>query len=434
MKCAGCGLESERDKFFRAVRRTFSRRTRSLCPACFLPRDDAVLKVVFRINLGLGLAGLFLVFAFPNLMLGACLLNIGVLLVGGLAGTILHEVGHAVAGKLVGFRVFSLEIGKGATIWEFKWAGFRWRFRTILFGGLVLAIPRDAHWHRLKQSIFIIGGPAATALVVLIAWKLLWLDSLFEPGPLAEFTPLLMILLSNSLLLALSLLPHEGNSARGKTPNDALLLVNTWIHPPAKADTTAATLYLLEAEECRRDHDLAGAQNWLAGGLRAFPGNRYLEFGAASMLISAGKPDEARDALRALLPALENDPALFPILLNNIAWVNVWSGRPELLPEADDFSRRALESAPSTAAFRGTRGRVLVELGRIDEGVALLEDVFQKHLEKANKASVACCLGIAAARRGQPAECRNYFALARKLDAHCLLLARENSLVLSREA
>ena len=96
-----------------------------------------------------------------------------------------------------------------------------------------------------------------------------------------------------------------------------------------------------------------------------------------------------------------------------------------MLPEADDFSRQALEKAPWVVYFKGTRGIVLVELGRYDEGIALLEEAMRKHPDNWGKAINACYLGIAAGRRGFPSESRHYFALARKLDPYCPLLDRE---------
>ncbi|MGA2174147.1 MAG: site-2 protease family protein [Verrucomicrobiota bacterium] len=425
MKCAGCGIESKNEKFFHTVRRTFTSKARSLCPACFLDKDDAVLKTMFWSFSGLGLVGLLLVFAFPRLVVGIWLLNIGVVLGVVLASTVLHEMGHAAAGTLAGHRMFSIEIGKGATVLEFKWLGVRWRFRTILFGGIVRALPKRRNCYRVKQSLFILGGPVATVLLALIAWKFLWVDKLLEPSPIAGFGPMGIILLSNSLLLAFSLWPHRGISAHGKIPNDALLLWQTWRQDRAKIAATFSYSYLFEADECCRDRKFTDAQKWLGEGLCAFPGNHLLAFSAATTLIFENKLDEARNALRALLTELADDPNLFPLLLNNIAYVDALLGRPELLPEADDFSRRALESAPWTVYFKGTRGIVLVELGRFEEGVALLEDALRKHPEKWGKAINACYLGIAATRRGYPSECLSYFAMARRLDPHCPLLDRE---------
>jgi len=427
MKCARCGLESAHEKFFHTVRRTFSRRTRSLCPTCFRDKDDAVHKITFWSFCVLGLVGLFRIFVFPNLAMVTVPLNLGFLTVASVVGTILHELGHAAAGMLAGHRIFSVEIGKGAAFLEFKWLGSRWRFGALPVGGLVMGMPRRPDCPRLRRALFIAGGPAANAILALIAWKLLWLDKLLAFGPLAGFTPVGMILFANLMIVVVGLWPYRVLTAHGRVSSDGLSLWQIWREDNAKFPASFYLFYLLEANECCLDRKFVDAQKWLADGLRAFPGNHWLEFNAAAVLVSESKLEPARDAFRALLPALENDPNLYPLLLNNIAWLDVMLGRPELLPEADDFSRRALESGPGMPCIRGTRGSVLVELGQYNEGVALLEDALRREPGKPGKAISACYLGIAAARRGQAAECRNYFALARKLDPHCLLLSGEKN-------
>ncbi len=295
---------------------------------------------------------------------------------------------------------------------EFKWAGCRWRFRTILFGGFVRGFPKSCNCYRIKQSLFIHGGPATNLLLALIAWKLLWLDESLEPGPIAGFELMRTILLCNCILLAASLWPHRGSSALGKIPNDALLLWQTWRQDSAKIAAAFFYRYLLEAEECRLDRRFADARKWIADGLRAFPGNHWLAFSAATTLIFEDKLEEGRTALRALLTVLADAPDVFPSLLNNLACVDALLGQPELLPEADDFSRRALESVPWNVNFKGTRGIDFVELGKHEEGIALLEEALRSHPEKWGKAINACYLGVAAARRGYTSESRCYFAMA----------------------
>ena len=132
----------------------------------------------------------------------------------------------------------------------------------------------------------------------------------------------------------------------------------------------------------------------------------------------------ARETLRDLLVELPKDSKLTPIVLNNIAFVDVIMDKPELLAEADEYSRQAVESLPDIYPLKGTRGMVLVGVGQYDEGVALLQQALNGNTENESKAINACCLGIAARRRGFESESRCYISLARKLDPSCILLAR----------
>lgn len=109
-------------------------------------------------------------------------------------------------------------------------------------------------------------------------------------------------------------------------------------------------------------------------------------------------------------------------------------GKPELLHKADTCSRLALEKMPWIVYNKGTRGSVLVELGKYEEGLRLLHDAMRNHTEKRGQALDACHIGIAEARRGNLAESRNYFAIARRLDPKCKLLDRELTLQKSSNA
>ncbi len=67
---------------------------------------------------------------------------------------------------------------------------------------------------------------------------------------------------------------------------------------------------------------------------------------------------------------------------------------------------------------------MLVELGQLQEGIALLEGSLAKSEEANSKASEACHLAIAETRRGDHPTARRYLDLARKLDPGCYMLPR----------
>jgi hypothetical protein len=71
---------------------------------------------------------------------------------------------------------------------------------------------------------------------------------------------------------------------------------------------------------------------------------------------------------------------------------------------ADRFSAEAFQLAPLVVTVRGTRGSVLVELGRVDEAEALLLPVFESSTKGVNRGFSALYLAIIARRRGQTQE------------------------------
>jgi hypothetical protein len=425
MKCDGCHLESERAEIFKSVNRFFKSKDLTLCPACFEKRDNKTNVILIWSYLVCGALSFPLTLYYPTSGVGLLLLIVSVFQLFVLISTILHELGHAIAGRSVGIRVFSIEIGKGPVVYEFLFGGIRWRIRAIAFGGITYGTPFNAHYFRLKEFIFVLGGPMTNILLLFISIKFLSFDTTFKSTPFTGFMPMVLLALANCLLLALSLWPYMANSVAGKIPNDGLLLWKIWRFDKTKIEETLAARYLYEANEQWRQKDLAGAKRWIDDGLRHFPENLRLKMSVAGILSLQKKYPEALRAYALFIGRHKKHEDMDSLLLNNIAYVYVLMGKPELLPKADICSHLALKRMPWMVHYKGTRGSVLVELGKYDEGLKLLHDAMKNHPEKRGQALNACYIGIAEARRGYQHESRNYFAVARKLDPDCILLDRE---------
>jgi hypothetical protein len=65
------------------------------------------------------------------------------------------------------------------------------------------------------------------------------------------------------------------------------------------------------------------------------------------------------------------------------------------------------------------RGAVLVELGRIEEGLALLRSALRHDPNARNRAHYLCLVAIGEAAAGRPAAARAALAEARTLDPGC---------------
>jgi tetratricopeptide (TPR) repeat protein len=414
-------MESENARLFKAEKEPFPRQ-KSLCLPCLRKKEESVHWYFWWTLLTFGVLGLTLTLAYPRLAVGCWFLNAGFALLAGLADTILHEAGHALSGTAVGMRIFSIDIGSGVTVCELKRWGFRWRFHAILFGGMVIGLPRTLRAYRIRQAIFILGGPLANAVLAVFAWRFTFLDDLLDTTRFSGFMPMRMLLLANSVSLLLSLWPREFTSRAGKLANDGLLLLRLWRKKAERIKDYQAFYFIYEAAECLKEQQFDEMEQWTQRGLAVCPDNVWLKLTRATGLIHQNKFEQARETLKNLLEKPPKEPLTLSTLFNNIAYVDALLDRAELLKEADLFSRNALEASPSNTYFKGTRGLALVQLGRYDEGVALISEALQKHTEKPAKAICACCLVIAATKQGRMRESEEYYALARSFDSSCYLL------------
>jgi hypothetical protein len=116
-----------------------------------------VLPTVVRQNAGLfGVA--FLVMAYANL---------GV-----------HELSHLIAGWLVGFRFWRVQVWPITVSRTPQGLRIRVRWRENWFSGLVLMLPKDAHALRYRYIVCIVGGALGNGIVAAIAILLLQQGSL----------------------------------------------------------------------------------------------------------------------------------------------------------------------------------------------------------------------------------------------------------------
>lgn len=425
MKCEECGLESGREEIFCLAQRSFRTKRRTLCRGCFERRDYKTYRNLFWFYCAFSAVAALGAILFPETSLGPILLNVAAIQAWVFIFTVLHELGHVFAARLAGLRVFGIEVGMGGVAFDFRLWGFRWLFRSIPFGGFAHAAHRDIRWFRLRDTLFILGGPAANLMILFAAQAALPLDATFDATSFSAFVPFRTLLVANAMLLVYSLWPHRAQTNRGKLPNDGLLLWQTWRRSKCEIEQMPYAFYLYEAQECRDMKQYEEAQRWVEEGLKRFPRNWMLEMMRAANLLELKQYREARRIYVLLLGRLAKYTELRTTLLNNIAYTDILIADPNLLWEADACSREAFSQTPWVIYVKGTRGSVLVELGDYDEGLQLLQDAFRNHPEKHGQALNACYIAIGECRRGNVNEGRNYFSVARRLDQQCVLLDRE---------
>jgi tetratricopeptide (TPR) repeat protein len=185
-----------------------------------------------------------------------------------------------------------------------------------------------------------------------------------------------------------------------------------------------ASRYGGECYVSHRKGDDPGALAWAERGLAAYPDEVSLEGAFATSMIMVGEYREARDRLHRLLDDGDLDPALRPLYQNNLAWADLMTADPHLLPEALATSQAAFGILPMQPAVRGTRGFALILSGAIDEGIALCEDAFRAHRDERSRASNACAMSIGASRQGRIGTAERFLTTAIRLSPENDLIDR----------
>jgi tetratricopeptide (TPR) repeat protein len=166
------------------------------------------------------------------------------------------------------------------------------------------------------------------------------------------------------------------------------------------------------------------AIQWYQKALSIYPEDTRLLNDYAVTLIDSERFDEAKTICNQIIEKQESNAGVMAIVHNNIAYLNILLGEKALLEEADAASSHAIACCPWIPAIKGTRGMVLVELGRIDEGIRLLKEALDRCERARDKALNAAYLAVAEARKGNRFQAQQYLETATQYHSDHPLIER----------
>jgi len=422
-RCVRCGVLTDTPEAFFAQRRGFRRAIVRYCPACWLRGQRRQLHSVLLWNLAFVAVGLALVLGPQRNPAGWLLLNISLLQLCFLLTMLPHELGHAWMGRWLGLRVFGIRVGYGPVLFVRRLLGFEVELRTIPVVGFTLVAHPDGVWFRAKRIALLLAGPLVNLGLVAVVYLLVpsarWGVHALVRGVL----PLETFAYANLVVVAVNLWPRRIDTPMGPQGSDGMQLWETLFLGPADVDRHQAWWFALEGAACRERGERQAALAWLERGLARYPDAAAVLSWHGIVALDVCDYRAARVSFVALLAHPDLKPAGRPLVLSNIAYTDALIGG-ELLDEADRYSCEALASLGWMSAVRGTRGAVLVALGRLDEGIDLLRDSMREAERPGDKALDACFLAIGEARRGNRTAAESFLEEARRLDRSCPLLER----------
>ena len=415
--CAVCQAQFPSSKGFR--RRPIGKgRFELLCPGCSDRQAESTFRLALFCFLGMTVLGVLL---FHMTSFGCVLLFLGIMCLTVTVNVIPHELGHALVALCLGMRLFTVCFGaRGRILFVRQVLGYDFVFHAVPLGGYVLCTPRQLCFARLRYFLTVLAGPLTNGLLIIIAWHLLARVSSNN----MSFHILAGFVDGNVFTLALCLFPRKCRINHERVPNDGLLALTIPFMSRKSLEAGHSLTFYYEAMESLERDNLARAEHWLEKGVAEYPGNLWALVARASMLSHQHEFAEARELYIGALSQPESTKDFQAYLWNNVAWMDLMIATPPLLEEADQFSRQALEEIPWLSYAKGTRGSVLIELGRIDEGVPLVEQAFRENDKPRDKALNACYLAVAMIRRGDTSEGCQYIEEAKRRDRTCPLIER----------
>lgn len=347
----------------------------------------------------------------------------------------LHEAGHALAARLLGLQVPRIELGQGRRLRKWRWGRTTLALNSLPSAGFTYLASDGVRGVQGRLWCTIAAGPLATAAIWAIALhggtpppsvgEMLFPTSAFTQGPAAWE----MLAFVNGWMLAFNLVPLPAWKWLPVGKNDGMRLLTVPFAPQRELDVMATSAAALEAEDLRCSGDLPGALRVLEAALLRSPGSWVLRNSLAIVHLQQGELAAARASFLELLEQEPPAPELRWLICSNLAWADFRIRRDELRDEADTHSAAAHARFPQAPSILGTRGAVLVWLGRAAEAAPLLERAYALSSEPLARAVNACCLVLAAASQGRLEAARRWLARARENHSESELLPEAEAAV-----
>lgn len=139
--------------------------------------------------------------------------------------TFLHEFGHAIVSKLVGWKVNEYVVGYGKVLKEFHYKETKVQLRMVPLGGYILPGFTEENWGRGKSALVYFAGPGIELMVFFVIYALIGFEKFLNPSSDYLHIVLQGIGLSALTGAILNLIPYSAITEKGETPNDGLGII-----------------------------------------------------------------------------------------------------------------------------------------------------------------------------------------------------------------
>lgn len=319
---------------------------------------------------------------------------------------VLHELGHALCARFLGFHVHEMVLGLGPELSRFRALGTEVVVRLLPAGGYVLPSPDRVAAARSRSALIYLAGPAielaaATLVVALIGpeaffqrtmeWPLLAAQSFVLAAVMGAVTNLIPSTLAGSASDGLGMW-------RSLWASDALFAYQM-VHP-----------HMRRAQQQLQAGAVEHALATVDGALSRMPEDPFLLTMRARCLAGAGDSAGAM----ALLETLRARPGYSDLLeaerLHAAADVALRGEDDSLWPEAERACRAALERVSQAPEYLITYAALLLQRGRAEEAYMHLQQAYKHTREPHQEDRCLFYLHQVAKRLGREEEAERYRA------------------------
>jgi len=281
-----------------------------------------------------------------------------------------HEFGHLIAGSLVGIKFYSIQIGNGNIIWHRKIFNINFDQTDNFKGGFVLPSNIPNSGRKLKLWIMTSGGILAQLLLtglVIIIFGFSFSDFLGQKGISISSS----FVISNLLMIVLDIFPMSTIFYGVKLPNDGAKLFKIPFWKNEDVDKLLQVNMFFKAHKYFELHEYKKAEECYKELIQEskMPVINF-KVNLSLVYIKQLMYQEAIDIL--LKVEITDNNYLEAIRRNNLAWTYLVIGGDESIAKALEHSEVGMK-LNGMNNMKSTRACVLIESGRIEQGLLLLK-------------------------------------------------------------
>lgn len=337
----------------------------------------------------------------------------------------IHEAGHCLGARVAGIAIANVTIGHWRKLVTFRLGTMTVTLRAAPASGYVMPKNAPKNFSTPRMILFLLGGVVAEGGCVAWVW------AMESPPGIASLGDLVLVFFRISVLwtggwhVLFNLLPAEGWAAGEVHANDGRQLWRLWTERHTRPLQRA---FLADAHRLNalcEAQDFPAALQWVETIVVRYPEEKAQLLPALARLHGeCGAPAKAEAVWRDLLKEPVVSPSRTAEILDSLACLALYEGRSDLLGEAEAWTTEALRCAPNAITLKGTRGGVFIELGRIDAGIALLQEVIRRSECPIDQAISAAYLAKAYASQGDENEAQRWLKRAVALDGRHRMVQR----------
>lgn len=418
MKCSmcECDLSGTRHVEKRWNIRCF--RVEAFCPACWANLDEFCRPHPLWLQL-VGLVSVVIVVAGSGQPLHVELIGLILMTVLLYLCIVIHELGHAIAGWLLGYEVLKVQVGFGHRLWRFDLNGTIFEFNLWPSMGYAHVTKKKDERSPLKDILVLLAGPLAHFSVFAPYLSYSQIGGFHITVEQSSLSVIKAFVDLNVGLFILNLMPFKFSDRGLPVCTDGLGIWNVFFARAEKKPFFRGMYLFSKGLVASEQRNYQEAERLYAEAVRLYPNNELMKVNLAFAKIELAKYSEARTILEGLLRAECLDNSTRAIVWNNLAFADIFLEDKDLLDQALHFSGKAAKQLPKMPCVLSTRGSVMIAAGDIGGGSGFVAESLRARTSEPAKAHGLLFLALAEHKRGNALKREHYLHASERLDPDC---------------